>query len=128
MRHCFIVPALLAAMGCSDGLTSDPDTPGPLTPGPAPLAQVWGMVVDENGVCIPNATVRVVQGQALDTSAAQTIPCDAWAYDGGFLLRNLTPGLSMTIRASAPGYLSLTKTITPSLGPQTAVLFVPTKE
>jgi hypothetical protein len=129
MRHGIPLLALSVVIGCAgDRITSGTDVPGPLPPGPGPLAQVWGMVVDENGACIPNASVRVVQGQALDSSAQQAVPCDVSAGYGGFVLSNLTAGLSMTIRATAAGYLSLDKVITPSLGPQPVVLFAPRKE
>jgi hypothetical protein len=85
------------------------------------------MVVHDSGVCIDSATVRVIEGQALDFSATQRTPCDAWGYDGGFFIRDLVPGIPLTIRATAPGFLSVTRTITPTLGPQMAFLFSPTK-
>jgi hypothetical protein len=85
------------------------------------------MVVDQSGVCIDGASVRVVRGQRLGADASQEMPCDVWAYSGGFMFRNLTPGIEMTIRASAPGYIDEERTITPSTGPQTAYLFTPSR-
>jgi hypothetical protein len=85
------------------------------------------MVVDETGVCIVGATVQVVSGQGLGQTITQTTPCDAWAYDGGVVFRDLTPGAEMTLRASAPGYATQEKTVVPSLGPQMAVLFAPSR-
>lgn len=91
-----------------------------------PVSQtwLWGMVIEASGVCIAGATATVVGGQAIGQTIRQEIPCDAWAYDGGFLFTNLTPGVPMTIRASASGYVEREMTVVPSSGPQTAVLFV----
>jgi len=69
--------------------------------------------------------VTVVRGQRLGQSITQTTPCDAWAYDGGFVFNNLTPGVEMTLRTSAVGYAPVEKTVVPSLGPQTALILVP---
>jgi hypothetical protein len=85
------------------------------------------MVVDESGVCIVGATVQVVRGQGVGQSVKQTTPCDAWAYDGGFVFRDLTPGVEMTLRASASGYAEQEKIVAPSSGPQMAVLFAPSR-
>ena len=54
----------------------------------------------------------------------KTTPCNAGSYGAGFLFENLTPGVAMTLRASAPGYVE-ERTVTPSLGPQTALLLGP---
>ena len=102
--------------------SSQPPTQTPRAPGAASTF-LWGMVVDESGVCIPGATVLVVRGQRAGERLAQTTPCGAWDYDGGFLFENLTPGVEMTIRASAPGHADDERTITPSAGPQTVHLF-----
>ena len=43
------------------------------------------------------------------------VACDYWSYgDGGFTFKDLTPGILMTLRASAPGFV--TKDIS-SVGP-----------
>jgi hypothetical protein len=81
------------------------------------------MVVDEAGVCIVGATVQVVRGQGLGQSITQTRPCDAWAYDGGVVFSDLTPGVEMTLRASAAGYAAQERHVVPSSGAQMAVLF-----
>jgi hypothetical protein len=85
------------------------------------------MVVDESGVCIDGATIQVVRGQSAGPSVPQTTPCDAWAYDGGVFFKNLTPGVAMTLRATAPGWDPLEKTVVPSSGPQQTVLFAPSR-
>jgi len=75
-------------------------------------------VIDGSGVCIEGATVRVVLGQAAGQSSAQITPCDVWGYSGGFAFANLTPGVEMTLQASARGYSVYEKKVFPSLGPQ----------
>jgi hypothetical protein len=82
------------------------------------------MVLEENGLCIVGATVEVVRGQSLGPSITQTTPCDAWGYYGGVVFNDLTPGVEMTIRASAIGYAAQERTVVPSLGPKMAVPFV----
>ena len=88
----------------------------------ASLAFVWGMAVDESGVCIDEATATVVGGQGLGQRIEQSTPCDAWASDGGFVFKNLTPGEAMTLRATAVGYVTKDTTVVPSSGPQTALV------
>jgi hypothetical protein len=85
---------------------------------------LWGFVVDGSGVCIDGGTVEVVGGQRLGERISQETPCSAWDYSGGFVFRDLTPGVEMVIRASAPGYAPLVKSVTPYSGGQTAFLFV----
>jgi hypothetical protein len=84
------------------------------------------MVVDGGGACIVDATLEVVRGQGpVGQNFTQQTPCGAWDYDGGVVLKNLTPGVAMTLRAWAPGYVAQEKTLIPSLGTQMAVLFAP---
>jgi uncharacterized protein (DUF39 family) len=85
------------------------------------------MVIDETGVCIVGATVQVVRGQGLGQNITQSTPCAAWDYDGGFVFRDLAPGVEMTLRASAPGYTAEEKTVVPALGSQTAILVTPVR-
>jgi hypothetical protein len=84
-------------------------------------ASIAGAVVDASGMCIANAIVEIVSGEGTGRRFAQVLPCDAWEIGFGF--SNLTPGVSFTIRASAPGYDSKEKTIVPSAGPSTSVVF-----
>jgi uncharacterized protein (DUF39 family) len=66
--------------------------------------------------------VEVVRGQAQSQQIRQETPCDAWGYGGGFVFKELSPGVEMTLRASAPGWSTEEKTFVPHLGVQTAVL------
>jgi hypothetical protein len=138
MKFALIIFVSLTLLGCSHESTQSslPTSPGPPiptaspVPTPAPagsLTFLWGMVVDGSGVCIVGATVQVVSGQGLGQSMRQTTPCDAWSYDGGVMFRDLTPGVEMTLRASASGYDAQEKTVAPSLGGQMAVLFTPSR-
>jgi hypothetical protein len=122
---------LMIASGCAAErlTTSTPEVPAspplipvprsPVSPGPAPLITLWGFVVADHGGCVDSATVRIIQGQGLDQEVAQETPCDAWGYSGGFQLRDLVPGQSLTIRAQAPGYESGVRTLIPQTGSQT---------
>jgi hypothetical protein len=71
------------------------------------------MVINPSGACIENATVQVVSGQRQGESQVQDPACDAWGYGGGFLFKDLTPGVPMTLRASAPGWTTQEQTFMP---------------
>lgn len=106
MRHLarFVLAALLALpLGCS----RLPATPTPTTPTTPTTASTkfWGMVIEQSGACIAGAKVN---DQAQDT------PCDVWGYSGGFLLTGLSSGVPITLRASAPGYVTKDVVVIPS--------------
>ena len=123
MRHGRVIVAALTLLGCSgENAPSSPHSPR--TPGGP--AFLWGMVIDDSGVCIRDVTVRVVGGHGVGRSAAQE-PCTMWDYGGGFVFDGLTPGLPMTLRVSAPGYVDKDMPVTPKLGPQTALLIAPSR-
>ena len=132
MKFALTIVATLGLCGCSPEASRSPTAPGPSVPtaAPAPTASssavLWGMVVDETGVCIVGATVQVVRGRELGQSITQTTPCDAWAYDGGVVFRDLDPGVELTLRASASGYVAQERTLVPS-GWQSAILFTPSR-
>jgi hypothetical protein len=134
VKFALTILATVALLGCAQEnaqrLPTAPDPPLP-TASPAPPGSsstfLWAMVVDATGVCIVGATVEVVRGQGLGQNITQTTPCDAWAYDGGVLFKELTPGVEMTLRASASGYASKERTVVPSSGPQMAVLLAPSR-
>ncbi|MEO5588210.1 MAG: Ig-like domain-containing protein [Gemmatimonadaceae bacterium] len=93
---------------------------------PAAPEMAWliGIVIDDSGLCIEGATVRVVRGQGAGQIVSQGTPCGVWQYGGGFEFENLIPGVEMTLQASAPGYSVYEKTVFPSLGPQMYVELV----
>ena len=127
----------LALWGCSERAGPHPPTsptaieprtapalPTPSVPAAAvPAGFLIGYVVDDatRQLCIPGAWVEVVSGQAAGRRAEQVTPCSIWGYDGGFILRGLTPGEATTIRVSAPGHVTRDTTLLPTLGWQSAV-------
>lgn len=120
--------AIAAASCAGDRLTTTGPEGSPLPPGPSPRITLRGFVVDESGVCVEGATVRIEQGQGLDQSAAQQTPCDIARQSGGFELRDLVPNLQLAIRASATGYVSRVITLIPTAGLQAALHFILIKE
>jgi hypothetical protein len=108
-------------------VTSAPTPPAPAAPraGENAPGVIWVMVVDPSGLCIDDATVQVVSGQRVGPSVVQDADCDAWGYGGGVLFEDLTPGIEMTIRATAPSGRFEEKTVMPSVGWYTATLFTP---
>ena len=92
--------------------TPDSVTSGP-TPPPAANGWIWAMAVGKGGSCIPGATFTVVSGQSyVGEVITQQTPCAVWDYgDVGIMLRRLTPGVAMTLRASAAGYLTVERTV-----------------
>jgi hypothetical protein len=82
-------------------------------------ARLWGMILEESGACISEATVEVVSGQARGRRVGQA-PCNYWGYGGGFVFDSLAPGLEMTLRATAPGYREETLTARPGGPPWSA--------
>lgn len=131
---------LLAAFACSPDealLPAVPDPRIPLAPPSSPpsqptnpsssLAWVWVLVIKDSGVCIEGATATVLSGQGAGQRVEQITPCDAWGYDGGIVFRDLTPGVAMTLRVSAPGYVTQERIVVPLLGPTTAIAISPSR-
>ena len=122
------IALILAAFACSrDGAFRLPVAPTPPVPVPVPptqpsgsLGTVWLLVVDESGGCVDSATATVVRGQGLGQRVQQVTPCSRWDYGGGILFKDLTPGVTMTLRVSAPGYVAQEVTVLPLTGTFTA--------
>jgi hypothetical protein len=100
-----------------------PDPPAPAPPVPAPVVTgaVWVVVLPEggSGECIRGATVQVIVDDTVVQSKTQQ-PCSYWDPDFDLFFKDLPIG-GVTIRASAPGYLTGEITATPSNGSWTAV-------
>lgn len=134
MKFALLLVATLTLVGCSHDspqpspvAPSPPAAPSPPPAAPAGSAVVWAMVVNEGGACIDSATIQVVRGQSAGVNVPQTTPCDAWGYDGGVVFKDLTPGVAMTLRATAPGWAPVEKTVVPSPGPYAAVFLEPSR-
>jgi hypothetical protein len=126
MKFAFLIFVALTLFACSHGSTptapSRPVTTASSVPTAAALTSLWGFVVEPSGVCIKDAMVEVVRGQAQGQRIMQDTPCGAWDYGGGFVFKELAPGVEMTLRASAPGWSTEDKTFVPHPGVQIAVL------
>ena len=133
MRLPALILVAVAALACSQ--ESDPAStvryptvptpPAPTPPAPAPpsspssgLTFLLGLIIEDSGACIVGASVRVLDGQRAGEIRMQETPCDVWGYSGGFEFDSLTPGVPMTLRASAPNYVDLDTTVYPTLGMQ----------
>lgn len=98
------------------------------------LTRVFGRVYvdEESPVCLKGAVVSVVSGQGAGQSLVQDPNCYHWEQIG-FEFKNLTPGVAMTIRVSAPGYVTKDTTVvpwieTPYTGPVTPLAITPSRE
>jgi hypothetical protein len=126
MKTALTILSTLTLLGCSaESVQRLPTTPELPPNQPVSPVWLWGMVVHDSGVCIVGATVTVVRGQHVGETITQTTPCDAWAYDGGFVFKYLTEGVEMTLRTSAVGFAPVEKTVVPSSGAQMALILVP---
>jgi hypothetical protein len=127
----FPMAALIALtlVGCSPAAPSPP-SPNPttptldsLSPSPSPPGSpaatngwIWAMAVDHTGGCIADATFEIVSGQGpIGGIIRQETPCSVWDYGGGINLTNLTIGVAITLRASAPGYKTAERSLLPKL-------------
>jgi hypothetical protein len=68
-------------------------------------------------ICLPEATVEVIVDGTVIQSGRQKAPCSVWDYgaDEGILFEHL-PVVQLTLRASAPGYVTGEITVTPTIG------------
>jgi hypothetical protein len=74
------------------------------------------MAVENSGACIADATFEVVSGQGpIGDIIHQKTPCSVWDYDGGVTLSGLTTGVAVTLRAFAPGYNTVERSVYPKL-------------
>ena len=105
-----------------------PSPPPPAAPAPAPvpprLTFVWVVVLgNDSGVCVRNAVVEIVAGQGVGRSLNQNTPCNYWDPDYNAVFWDLIAGVEVTLRASAPGYSAVERTVIPTTGGQTAITF-----
>ena len=74
---------------------------------------VLGIVLTASRECIEGTTVEVVGGPVLvGQKAMQKTQCDLERFTGGFMFDDpVALGIEMTVRASAPGYVSQVRTV-----------------
>ncbi len=109
-----ILVIVVVLAGCSnEGVSPPPTAPtspvAPAPPAPPPpttgSALLWVMVLPaDSGQCIEGATIQIVGAEGAGKAIPQGTPCDAWGYDGGLLLEDLTLGVKVTLRGAATGY------------------------
>ena len=111
MKFGVAILVIVALAGCSrESVPRVPTAPPSPVPAPPPPARstdsalLWVMVINENGGCIDGATIQIVRAEGEGEPIPQRTPCDAWGYDGGLLLTDLTPGVELTLRGAASGY------------------------
>ena len=121
MKRALVLLATVVLPGCTEPAPTAPSLL-PQNGGYSPTS-VWGMVIEASGSCIRDAKIDVVQGQRLGETITQDTPCGYWDYAGGFEIKNLTPGIELTLRASAPGYITKDLTVVPASGGVHLVLF-----
>jgi hypothetical protein len=133
MKFAVAILALATLCGCSAD-TSDrlPTVPAPPLANPPASSSgiIWVMVLDErgSGVCLPGATIQIVEqsGKAGETIFQE--PCSVWDFGGGVLLKGLTSGVEVRLRASAAGYVTQDKSFLPSVGSYSAVFIELSRE
>ena len=136
MRFASVICLTLSILGCSqDSTQRSPTAPTPpvaalpppaLPPPPSNRYALWGVVVTPSGACIEGATVEVVGGaELLGQKVTQTVPCDLARFTGGFEFDDVPPA-TMTLRASAPGYVSREQIIETGLLEVITFTLVPT--
>ena len=116
---------VVALAGCSrEGVPPTPTAPtspvavAPAPPAPPPAttgsALLWVMVFPAggSGACLEGATIQIMGAQGAGEPIPQE-PCDYWGYYGGLLLKDLTPGVEVTLRGAAPGYTPREKSFLP---------------
>jgi hypothetical protein len=101
---------VIIASSCSDVVSAPPVVRSHAAA--TSSAFIWALVVDPSGGCITGATIYVVSGPGAGQTFVQDPYCDAWSYSGGVWFESLEPGTTMTLRATAPGYSSMEKTVT----------------
>ena len=130
MRYSAMFLAAATLLGCG----GEGAGPTAISPVDAPPLRtfVFGFVLGDDSFCIKQATVSVVSGQGAGKTLVQDPNCYLWG-DVGFQFKDLTPGVAMTIRVSAPGYATKDTTVvpwveTPYTGPVTPLFIMPSKE
>jgi len=123
MKRALTILAALVLVGCTNDDPTGIASTGPLST-PTPRTILHGLVVNENGECIPGASVQIlIGGQEAGETIEQKTPCTMWDYDHsvGFVLEDVLVGAAVTIRSWAPGHAPQELTVFPTMSPVTEV-------
>lgn len=109
--------AVVVLAGCAEAAAP--------TVAPYTGAFVRAVVVARDHGCVPDATVRVVGVQLVHDSLTQVTRCGPWDGDASsFFFQGLVPGVAVTLRASAPGYVAKELTVLPGRTRDEATLII----
>ena len=77
-------------------------------------AFLYATVIEKGGggACITEATLQIVAGQHAGPEIFKQEPCDYWDPPG-FTLKDLNPGVDLTLHFSAPGFVPIELTTVP---------------
>ena len=77
-------------------------------------AFLYATVIERGGggACITEATLQIVAGQHAGPEIFNQEPCDYWDPPG-FTVKDLNPGVDLTLRFSAPGFVPIELTTVP---------------
>lgn len=124
MRFALVALVTLSLLGCSpESQQRSPVAPDRVqaptaTPRPVTSAGIWVMAFTPTLICIENATLEAVGGQAIGQKWTQETPCSPWDFGGGFFLYDLTPDVNLIARITAPGFGTKDITLHPTQGPR----------
>lgn len=78
-------------------------------------AFLYATVIEKGGggACITDATLQIVAGQHAGPEIFKQEPCDYWDPPG-FILKDLNPGVDLTLRFSAPGFVPIELSTVPN--------------
>jgi hypothetical protein len=117
MKLAFLAVTVFSAISCG------PPTTSPTIYTLLPI-WVWAFAVDSSGMCVEGATFEVVGGQGpIGTVVAQQTPCSMWSDTGGVSFEDLARSVPIILRASAAGYTTVEKAVTPLVSGGRAELF-----
>ena len=89
----------------------------PTPPPPGNYGWIWAVAIDRagGGGCLADATFEVSGQGLIGDIIRQETPCNVWDPGGGIMLKNLNTGVPMTLRATAPGYNTVERSLFPKM-------------
>ena len=127
MKRALTILAALMLVGCGEDDLTGAIYPSSL-PTPEQRTILRGMVVNQDGECIPGATVQI-EGQWGGDAIEQRTPCALGnlGEDVGFTVEDVIVGVGLMVRTSAPGYETLEQMVVPDQSPLNVVFLTLTR-